>query len=73
MTAQTSIPVPDAPAHLGPCRWCGKPSVDTIEVEPPKYRNHRGVRVVARVALEVPACKHHMDILGWQPSEKIPE
>jgi hypothetical protein len=70
MPEQTSIPVPNGPTEHGPCRWCGAPSVGTVEVEKPRYRNDRGVRVVAKAALEVPACSEHIRILDHQPKEK---
>lgn len=67
MNPQTEIPVPPQQVELGPCRWCGEEPVGTVEVEKARYRNDRGVRVVAKVALEVPACKAHIGILNWQP------
>lgn len=60
MSEQTVIPVPLAPAPLSPCRWCGEPAVGTVEVEPARYRNDRGTRVVAKAALMMPACKDHV-------------
>lgn len=54
---QTEIPVPQGPASLGPCRWCGRPSVGVIELEKPRYRTAaNGVRVVARRAIEAEVC-----------------
>lgn len=70
MTDRTSIPVPDGPVRLGPCRWCGGRAVGLVEVEPAKFRSHNGVRVMARRALEAPACAEHIDIADRQPTEE---
>ena len=70
MTEQTSIPVPDGPMGLGPCRWCGARAVGLVEVEPAKFRSHNGVRVMARRALEAPACAEHIDIADGQEAEE---
>lgn len=67
---QTSIPVPSVASELAPCRWCGEPSVGMVEVEKPRYRNDRGVRVIARAAIEAPACKEHIGIIERQPAEE---
>lgn len=57
---QTEIPVPESPPTLGPCRWCGRPAVGTIEVEKARYTTTaNGTRVVARRAIEAEVCQSH--------------
>lgn len=68
MSEQTAIPVPETTPELGPCLWCGAPAVGTVEIEKPRYRTDRGVRLLARAALVQPACAVHIHILDWQPS-----
>lgn len=60
MTAQTEIPVDPAAPTSGPCRWCGEPNChQQITVTKARYRNDRGVRVVARAAVKWWACAAH--------------
>lgn len=60
MPDQTQIPVPETPPTLGPCRWCGKPAVGTIEVEKARYTvAANGTRVLARRAIEAEVCQAH--------------
>lgn len=69
MDEQTAIPVPEEPGDLGPCRWCGEPAVGLVEVEKAKYTSARGARVMARRAIEAPACAEHIDIADRQEDE----
>lgn len=64
---QTAIPVSEVAPELGPCRWCGKASVGSVEIEKARWRSDRGVRVMAKAPLEVPACAEHVRILDHQP------
>ena len=57
---QTEIPVPESAPTLGPCRWCGKPAVGTIETEKARYTTTaNGTRVIARRAIEAEVCQTH--------------
>lgn len=56
---QTAIPVPEAPPAPKFCAWCGAPANHEVTCQPAKYRNHQGVRVVAKAAITAPACTHH--------------
>lgn len=65
MKGQQAIPVvAETPIVPKPCAWCGKDSWNHIEVEPARFRNHNGVRVVAKPARMVPVCaKHYRTII----------
>lgn len=67
MKGQVVIPVPEGPTTLGPCRWCGSPSVTMLEVEPAKMGMSKGSRICKRPSLEVPVCREHSKILANQP------
>jgi hypothetical protein len=56
---QTAIPVEAHVPESGLCAWCGKLAHTTIEVEPARFRNHYGVRVVAKPARQAWACPTH--------------
>ena len=58
---QTSIPVDETVPAVQPCRWCGSPTSLKMTIAKARYRNDRGVRVVAKQAVQWPACKAHMD------------
>jgi len=64
MADQTQIPVPESAPVLGPCRWCGKPAVGTIETEKARYTTAaNGTRVLARRAIEAEVCQAHWSSL----------
>lgn len=69
MEGQTAIAVPEGPAKLAPCRWCGAPSMGTVEIEPARMGTVRGQRVLKRPALEVAACREHLAIPGRQEAK----
>jgi hypothetical protein len=67
VSAQEAIPVDDSPPIPRNCAWCGSPAFDTLEVEPARFRNHNGVRVVAKPARLMPVCvKHYKSIARHQ-------
>lgn len=59
MAVQTSIEVPEVVPAPKFCAWCGEPATHDITCQPAKYRNHQGVRVVAKAAVTAPACTAH--------------
>lgn len=59
MTGQESIPVPDPVPPRKLCEWCGKKATEHITIEPARWRNDRGTRVVAKPERLAAVCAAH--------------
>lgn len=50
---------PEPAVERGPCRWCGEPSVERVEITPPIYTSVGGVRRIKQRAIEADVCPAH--------------
>lgn len=74
---QEQIPVEDKLNPPRVCGWCNEDAVAQVLLEKPRYRMEvkggQKVRVIAKNAIVVGACRKHKNILDFQPQAEKPD
>ena len=70
---QTEIMVDETQPSSGPCAWCPDGTLTTrrLTIAKPRFRNDRGVRVMARAAQEEWACPHHFENVQVEGGDEL--